>query len=155
MTTIDKVLDNSLKVNNCLEYQGRLGPYGYGVVWVPGHIHQGSFVKGKYKKAHRIVMENHLGRNLDSKEVVCHHCDNPKCVELKHLFLGTQADNVADMVKKGRNSRKLTEKQVLDILADTNSKYQELADKHKVSFDLISKIKRRVIWKHLENEPKN
>jgi hypothetical protein len=36
--------------------------------------------------------------------VICHHCDNPRCVRLAHLFLGTPADNVHDMHRKGRGA---------------------------------------------------
>lgn len=47
---------------------------------------------------------------------VLHHCDNPPCVRFEHLFLGTQADNVADMNAKGRNGNlRLTDAEVVAI----------------------------------------
>lgn len=52
--------------------------------------------------AHRAAAFLWLGTPFDRTITVCHHCDNPPCINPEHLFVGTAADNIRDMVAKGR-----------------------------------------------------
>jgi hypothetical protein len=54
-------------------------------------------------QAHRYAWEQANGRRLQPDEQVLHHCDVPLCIEPSHLFLGSQQDNMDDMVAKGRH----------------------------------------------------
>lgn len=55
----------------------------------------------KMRRMHRVEWERHNG-SIPNGMMVCHHCDNPPCLEITHLFLGTAADNTEDMMAKGR-----------------------------------------------------
>lgn len=87
--------------------------------------------------------------------VVRHTCDNPPCVEPSHLILGTQADNVADAVERGRTCRgerranaKLTEDDVRAIRTDKRSQ-RAIAAEYGVSQPTVGKVIRGEIWSHI------
>lgn len=98
---------------------------------------------------------------------VCHRCDNPLCVNPNHLFLGTNADNMADKEQKGRgtkppvrrgeknNKAKFTEQQIREIRhqCDTGlwGVVTALAKQHGVAKNTIVRIKTRKAWSHLSD----
>lgn len=75
--------------------------------WLASKKHDGYGKRkhnGKMTTAHRVSFEMEFGPIPDGLAVL-HRCDNPPCVRPDHLFLGTQQENIADMVAKGRHSR--------------------------------------------------
>lgn len=76
----------------CIEWTGGRQTFGYGQV----------YYRGIKITAHRLVYQLKAGPTPRGF-YVCHRCDNPPCINHKHLFLGTPRDNNIDCVKKGRH----------------------------------------------------
>lgn len=88
--------------------------------------------------------------------VMMHTCDNPQCINLAHLRLGTQRENMADMKAKERNQKQkagircgLTIEQVKYIKFVGTETVKELSKKFGVKEQRIRKIKNNKIWKHV------
>lgn len=84
---------------------------------------------------------------------VLHHCDNTKCINPDHLFLGTQTDNMIDMTIKGRHPRKFNEKivrKVRKLYATEKYSYISLGELLGISATHIGQIVRKDRWGWLE-----
>jgi len=130
--------------SGCWEWSGKLNRNGYGLFSVSRKVQ---------RFAHRLAYENFRGEV--GEWCVLHRCDNRRCVNPAHLFLGTQADNVADMISKGREGRrpvmigeahprmKLPTAQVAEVRTRYSLggiSYTDLAQEYGVSKSLIALI---------------
>jgi hypothetical protein len=127
----------------CWEWNHTMHPSGY------GHVYH----DGKYNLAHRMSYQAYLG-SIEGSWVL-HRCDNPKCINPDHLFLGDAKTNVEDKVTKGRQNRgvehaksKLTEDMVKEIRASSESTYQ-LAHRLGVNPNTVWYARVGRTWKHV------
>lgn len=153
--TVKDRLDNHVKrQNGCWEYQGTLDKSGYGRFTL---CHKSLKPYKQKAYAHRAAFALHKGID-PGKKLVCHTCDNPKCVNPDHLFLGTYQDNMTDMAAKGRARRsdgennpnsKLDWRAVLEIrdLCERGLKDGEIAARYGVTGGAINQIRLGKSWK--------
>lgn len=141
-------LDRSAGADGCWAWQGHADRDGYGEVAVYGVGHL---------RAHRAAWFYTHGTDPVGSYVL-HRCDNPKCCNPAHLFLGTAADNHADSVGKGRHSHgvkhgmaKLDEARVRAIraAADDGQTYVAIARLHGVSPQTAACVAKRSTWAHV------
>ena len=127
----------------CWNWTGTLTASGYGQVCTG---------RSKHASAHRVAYSLFVGE-IPKGLFACHRCDNRRCINPAHLFLGTAKDNADDMVRKGRQMRgeshyaaKLKTEQVDSIRAD-GREYREIAADYGVSHALVGHIKRGKAWR--------
>jgi hypothetical protein len=138
-------------VTGCTVWTGGGIPAGYGL------ISRG----GRMVLAHRVAYELKHGPIPDGMKV-CHSCDNPPCCNDEHLFLGTQADNMADRDAKGRGKfpglkgedhgrSKLTEEDVLKIrkLLAKGDSVARISQAFAVRGATIYRIQSKESWSHI------
>ena len=130
--------------NGCLEWNATRVSGGYGRITY----------HGKSWLAHRLAFE--LARGPIGDKCVLHRCDNPSCVNVAHLFLGTPKENSEDRNKKGRAAfgeknglAKLSADDVREIRQDQRSD-KEIASEYGVAPSCIWSVKKMLTWRHLQ-----
>lgn len=112
---------------------------------------------GRRVFVHRFAWESAHG-SIPPGMVVCHHCDNPPCVNPDHLFLGTNAENLEDMTRKGRRTRgdthgmsRLSEADipVIRSLRAAGVALSVVAARYGVSITTISRVATGKTWRHV------
>ena len=94
----EKVLRLFKDTDECINYPV-VNKDGYGCF----HLKVGG--NSVHDLARRVAYQLATNNDLSSSDVICHKCDNPSCINPKHLFKGTHADNQADKVAKGRQAK--------------------------------------------------
>ncbi len=136
---------------SCWMWMGGKSGNGYGVSLDP--------FTGRSGLAHRIAWKMAYGQ-IPEGLYVCHHCDVPACVNPKHLFLGTPADNSADSCAKGRHlvrsgenhyRARLTAEDVAEmrLIRRTGVTYKEIAGMFRVSWAAAYFACVGRSWKHV------
>ncbi len=146
----DRLMMQTERRGECLEWTGSLSEeYGR------------FYLDAKNTGVHRAVWLMLIGP-IPEGMFVCHHCDNPPCVRPAHLFLGTNAENLADRDEKGRGCHgershlaRLNAEQVTEIrrvYAAGGVTLTQLAARFGVAKPTVHHIVARRSWKHLPFE---
>lgn len=133
--------------SQCWEWMGARGRLGYGIFGV----------RGTSVGAHRVALEMATGEPAPEGMLACHRCDNPPCVNPKHLYWGTHQSNSDDAVARSRiplgeakAQAILTESQVVDIRERyrNGEKQGAIASDLGVSSQTVRSIALGLKWKH-------
>lgn len=139
----ERFLKKVNKTDTCWLWTGKTQSDGYGEIWDPE--------RQKLTTVHRLSYKMFVGE-IPKGMFVCHTCDVRHCVNPKHLWLGTNRDNIIDAAKKGRiKGQKLMSKDILKIrdLGKDGMIHREIAEKFDVSRTLITRILNNSIHSHV------
>ena len=130
-------------ISGCLNWTGALNSNEYGRIRIQKRMFY----------THRLAYVLFIG-NISDNLSILHKCDNPRCINPEHLFIGTLLDNSHDSRTKGRNFHILSRKQVIEIrkrnMQRSPDSYNLLAKEFKVSKSCIQHIINKDSWKHLK-----
>lgn len=150
MSEVDRFLGKiSKNESGCHIWTGTKNKAGYGKMWR----------NGKKIYAHRFAWEMVNG-GIPSGLHVCHHCDNPSCVNPDHLFVGTVADNMRDRELKGRGNHpvgenasraKLKPSDVMEIRRSSLTQ-RKLAEIYGVAKSTIFLARKGINWSSIKSD---
>lgn len=133
------------KTDYCWVWIGATDARGYGRV--PFVLHKlGSTL------AHRISWLLFRGKITKDKPLVLHHCDNPPCVRPKHLFVGTQKDNVNDMAEKFRHGRAKLSAEIVIRIRHSSKGLKWWSNKIGLSKVAIWRVKKKLTYSHVKEQ---
>lgn len=141
--TIERFIElaDVTNTDECIHWKYSKDSSGYGLFKM----------NNKLYKTHRLSYQLSCAAADITQSMVMHSCDNPSCINPKHLSAGTNADNMRDMYSKGRGNsietiaKKLTWEKAREIRA-ANGTHQEIANKYKIDRTMVGKIKSGVCW---------
>lgn len=147
----------------CWNWTGAISSNGY------GHMQW----QNKTLSTHRLSYECFVGPIPDGKSV-CHSCDNRKCLNPEHLWIGTHSDNMSDMVIKGRaavgdrniarrhpeirrgskNGRSKLNSDIVrsarELYVKGGITYRELAERYGVALQVMYRAVKGISWRHVK-----
>jgi DNA-binding XRE family transcriptional regulator len=147
------VTGKKTKGSYCIEWTGSFSNDGYGQ----------TEYKGKNWRIHRLAYIEAYGEIPEGK-IICHHCDNRRCINPDHLYAGTQKTNAEDRVKRGRSNiktgeeagaAKLTEAQAIEIIRRRKSgeKEKDIAKDYNISHWTVGDIYRgKKCWRDIDRD---